>query len=268
MALSISNVFGSGSLPPSARNPLDSMLPSTARSLGGFGMLAAQFTGQHFADALPWSQARRTDSWLMSSITGTATFIPVTASDTEEQGFLRLGTGATTSDHGGSVEESYDGGTTARATMALRSDLLTVFRAQVRHNVATASAWLIGLADVDAVAWSSSAINLSDFVGFLKAKGGATIASTVRTSSTSTSHTESSAFAADTWYTVEIQIIGRSVINFWLDGVLYAQTTLTNMPANTVPMTPIIAVANGTSPGATARIDVRGLYCGQCDLPS
>lgn len=128
---------------------------------------------------------------------------------------------------------------------------------------------LMGLSVVDTTLLASSAIGTTDFIGFYKAAS-ATMGGVVRTSSTSTTTALTAAGVSgftptiSTWYTVGFKLNGRTSITYYVDfgnGNSVSSTTMTNLPANTVVLTPSIAVGNSST--VACELDIAGFYCGQ-----
>lgn len=247
--------------PGDARDHLNAGLSSGSGPLAGFSPLAI-IRGQAKARGQGFSDLSMRASFVLGDLnSGTAALTRVAAAATQAT-ILRLGSGASTNDYGAQAQLSSDGGTTKILPIIAASGIVSVIGGRIKTNVASAAGFLVGFADADTAALSSgSAINLSDFVGYYKAPGGTALAATVRTSSTSTSSTRDASFAADTWREFAVVIDERANVTFWLDGAIsLVQTTVSNLPANTVAMTPTFAVANGTSPGAETLLDFDELY--------
>ena len=134
-------------------------------------------------------------------------------------------------------------------------------RAQLTTTVANA-AFFLGLAPVDTTILASSAIDNNSAIGFYKAASAACVG-LVRAGGTSTSTTLSGGFTPtiSTWYDLEMLISGRDYIQFWVNGTCTGQTTMTNLPANTVTLALTAAISAGTAAAAT--LELQQLVCFQ-----
>ena len=108
---------------------------------------------------------------------------------------------------------------------------------------------LIGLKKAGA-ALGSAAITVDDFVGFHKAAAAATMVGTVRTGDSSTETSTLETIVVNTWYDLEMKINGRGSVTFYVNGVKTSQTTMTNLPANTVNLALGCAIATNTTAAA------------------
>lgn len=133
-------------------------------------------------------------------------------------------------------------------------------RFKITSTVADA-AILIGLKKAGA-AFSSSAIAVDDFIGFNMPITTAAMVGTVRTGDTGTATSTLQTVVVDTWYDLEMKVIGRSAVEFWVNGVLVAkQATMTNLPANTVNLA--LGCAVSTNASAAAVLVLQNLSCAQ-----
>jgi hypothetical protein len=82
-----------------------------------------------------------------------------------------------------------------------------------------------------------------------------------RTASTDTDTTGDAAFTINTWYDVGFKISGRTSITFYINGKKYYEPTMTNLPANTVLLSPTAVISAGTAAAAT--LELQSMTCYQ-----
>lgn len=125
---------------------------------------------------------------------------------------------------------------------------------------------LLGLSVVDTTQISSSALDMTDFVGLYKAASSAKATGLLRASSTNTS-IDIEDLVVNNWYEFGMHIKDRTNVTFWLKDIStgtttrVGQSTVTNLPANTVSLTPTIVI--GASTAAAATLEVAGFFAGQ-----
>lgn len=122
------------------------------------------------------------------------------------------------------------------------------------------SAFVFGLCPVDTTMIATSAIGVTDLLGFYKAAS-ATCGGVMRASSTSTTTALNGGFTptVNTWHEVGLSLNGVSGITYWVDGKMNNSNTVTNIP--TVALCPSLAFVGATAAAAT--IEIADLYCGQ-----
>lgn len=116
-------------------------------------------------------------------------------------------------------------------------------------------ALLVGLVPVDTTLLASSTFAHTGGIEMFKAGSGATVAGIQRAASTNTSTTVTGAtMVINTWHDLGIKVTGRDQVEYWFDGVKTGETTVSNMPANTVTLSPSIAISAATAAAATVNI--------------
>jgi len=144
------------------------------------------------------------------------------------------------------------GTSTANALFIPKAGYNIALRCRFRvTTTATNSSWVLGLCPVDTTMLASSVIDLTDLLGFYKPSG-ITVTGVVRTSSTSTSSTLTTAFTINDWHEAEMRINGVSSAEFWWNGAKVVQTTMTNIP--TAELTLGFAGVGATAAAATFEI--------------
>ncbi len=246
MASPLRNIVGGHSR---ALDPFESAVPQSASGLAGMQplgqMVGKQFGSDYdrFLNGMFWDKNE----------TGTGTAV-ITDSDATNPPIWTLTTGGTGSDT--IAIDSMTGATLDSATQSAWSpficksgfNIYMSARFKVTSTVANA-AFLIGLKKAGA-ALGSAAIAVDDFVGFNMPHTTAAMVGTVRTSDTGTATSTLQTVVIDTWYDLLMRVNGRSSVEFWVNGVRTGQTTMTNLPANTVKLALGCAVATNATAAA------------------
>jgi hypothetical protein len=209
---------------------------------------------------------RAGSDWILTEV-GTAGAKALQAATSALPPFVRYTTGGTQHDNG--QIQSAAPGTLGSGTAAAWAPFIAKAgfnihmraRFQLTTTVANA-AFFIGLIPVDTTILSSSAIANNDAIGFYKAASTACVG-LVRAGGTSTSTTLGSGFTPtiSTWYDLQMLVNGRDSVTFWVDGTETGQTTMTNLPANTVTLALSAAISAGTAAAAT--LELQSLVCYQ-----
>lgn len=188
------------------------------RNLAPYGM----WDGHTFG--LQPNQTRQSTTWLKTLNSGTfvttAGATPGLVTVTTNAASLALAQG----------QESYDGGTTALAQFVPTANTEAFFSGDFKISEITTSGLFIGFAEVDTTILASGLVDVAGMLGFYKPTAGATMVGAVRNSSTSTNTGTIKTWEADTWVNLACRINGVSSVEFFVDGVRTAQTTMTNIP--------------------------------------
>lgn len=131
-------------------------------------------------------------------------------------------------------------------------------RFQITSTI-TNAAFIIGLVPVDTTILATSAIGVTDLIGFYKTFGAATggVLRKSSSSTTTTLNTANSTPVISTWYDYQFKLNGTSSIDYFINGVKTSSSTMSNIPV--VGLTPSIAFTNHT--GAAGTIWVQSLAC-------
>lgn len=259
MAFSIRNLIGvsSGSRKLSALESAFNENDGAFYGVQPFGLMDGRFIGMdnHIIHAPA--------NFILTAVTtsGSATNVLQAATATTPP-YMKLGTGTTASD---SLQVQH-----ARA-LTVGTSTLTAWdqfickagynihmKARIMVSTTVANcALLVGLTGVDTTLLAAGTYGFTDGVLMFKAGSSAVMNGIQRTSSTNTTTTITGAtIVKDQWHDIEMKVTGRSLVEFWFDGVKVGETTVTNMPANTVTLVPSIAIA--TTAAATAVLNVQG----------
>lgn len=271
MSFSTKNLLGVGA----ARklDPLEAALPESCKPLYGAQILGT-IDGRYYQVTAQDLLQRTGTQWIHTMVdsgTGAAQVIAVQDPTATRGPFLKIQTNVAQHD---SNQLQYAiaktlGSTTlsAYAPFVAKAGYDISFSMRVKLTSTVANAvFLAGLAIVDTTLLATSAIGVTDFIGFYKAAS-ATMGGVVRTSSTSTttaltvSGTSGWTPTVDTAYDIGFKLTGRTSITFYVNGEATGSTTMTNLPANTVVLCPSIALGAGTA--AAASMEVEGVYWGQ-----
>lgn len=261
MAISLRNILGGHSR---ANDPYESAAPQSSQGLAGtqpVGSLRGKevlIPHDHLFEPYHWKQT-------LVSVGATSSTVVTAASATLPQ-HLVITSGST---NGDGVNLQYAAATDFSALTTYAA--VTPFVCKTGFNIHLRARFLlvddvstvgliVGLTPVDTALLSSGAIDQASFVGLYKATSSTNMVGTVRTASASTSSTLAT-IAADTWYDFEMVINGRAGVIFYLNGAKTYQGTVTNLPANTVPMT--LSLAYQTMSSGAEVMKVQSLTCSQ-----
>lgn len=203
-------------------------------------------------------------NWIYTEVVSTGSSTKaVQAPGTTLPSFLQFTTGTTTSDScqiQWAKAQTADSG--AAGAMSAFAPFLCVTGRQLhffcRLAITTTignAAFFVGLAKVGTTLLTTHAPNTSEMIGLYKASGAATVAGLQRASSTNTLTTlNNNTLVASTVYEFAMRVTDRTAVTYYVNGVQTGETTVTNMPANTVALSPTIGVAAGTGAAVTAQI--------------
>ena len=251
-----------------AANDLDALeagLPTKSRAFYGFqpfGSIVGSQVGIPNSSLIQ----RLGSDWVLTEV-GTSSAKGVQAPTAALPPFVRFTTDTT--QHNNAQIQSGFAATAGSATVSAWAPFVAKagfnlhFKARVLVGTTVANAaFFLGLVPVDTTILASSAIGNNDAIGFYKAASAACVG-LVRAGGTSTSTTLGAGFTptVSTWYDLEMLIQGRDSVNFWVNGESTGQTTMTNLPANTVTLALSAAISAGTSAAAT--LDIQQLVCYQ-----
>lgn len=143
------------------------------------------------------------------------------------------------------------------------------FEMDVIFDTTVANAnFLAGVAKVDTAILTAGAstVAVDDFVGFRKLASG-TMVGLIRTGDSDTTvaltvgGTSGWTPTISTWYRLGFRVNGRTSVTFYVDGEETGTTTMTNLPANTIPLCPSFSLKAGTA--AVAAIRTRNFFAAQ-----
>lgn len=248
------------------RDPFEAMAGPEAKGLHTFQPLGL-INGKSFG--MPNSDLYDIGRNFILTEVGTGTVPTVTLGTATLPPHVKFITGATQHDN---QQLQWARALTSSATAAGSVTAIAPFVAKAGYNIhfgveymtsstATLPAIFAGLVPVDTTVLASSAIGNNDAIGLYKV-GAADTNAIIRAGGTSTTVDLSSGTTViNTWHSFEFLLEGRTTCSFWFDGVRTGESTMTNLPANTVTLCPTLAVSATT--GAAVTVNFRRFYCYQ-----
>lgn len=242
MAISLKNLFGR-----SAKGPDIYETAATSASAGQYGSQPiGSLIGKEFR--VPYDHLFEPYHWKQTLVSvGATSSTVVTAASASLPQHLVITTGST---NGDGVNLQYAAATDFSALTTYAA--VTPFVCKKGYDIcmrariisideATSVGLLLGLSQVDTTLLGSGVYSSTDLVGFYKPTASTGLLGVVRTGSTSTSTSSLATIAVATAYDLEMRVSGRTSVTFYVNGVKTYQSTMTNLPANTVLLTPSLA---------------------------
>lgn len=193
----------------------------------------------YFNDFIKAADLDKTNDWVLSN-ENLATATGVITTD-EQFGVVTIDAGATTDNHGGSLQLTGAGG--AGEFVALTANKRIYFEARVKLNAATQIDALVGLGISDTTVLASAGTpSTTDFIGFIKDDGDTNWDFQSRKDSTETEET-AIATASTSFVRLAMFIDGTTEAHCYVDGV-FKKTISTNLPDNE-NLCITLAVTNG-----------------------